>query len=115
MISDARAERHFKTIMEGKISMGDDVYQTSAAGKTCLGANSLSPPVQQTDPSGKALGANEEVVVMDPRGLCVDQENVGEDPGAQSDAPGLAHHPGWRLSLEPQCSSFLLSGTFCNL
>lgn len=72
MISDARAKSHFVTTMDGKIPL---VCQTPAAGKTSLEAKTL------TDPPGIILGNNEEILVLEPRGFCVDQENVGKEAG----------------------------------
>lgn len=73
--------------------------------------------MQQTELPGRVLGDNEEVSVLDPdpRGLPADQEFMGEDPCAQAEATGAAHHPGWRLPLDSYYSSLLFSGTFCNL
>lgn len=72
MISDARAESHFVTTMGGKIP---HVCETPAAGKTSLEAETLA------DPPGIILGNNEDILVLEPRGLCVDQENVGKEAG----------------------------------
>lgn len=66
--------------------------------------------MEQIDPSGRVPGDNEEVLVLNPRGLHVDQENVGKEAGAQADAPVAVHHPGQWLSLESHCFSLFLSG-----